>query len=76
MSTAERAFVSRSTYTKLEKGDPTVSMGACVTVLAILELVEAPVAVFERVNANKPESESRRRDDGVKLAGAITIKGD
>lgn len=73
---AERAFVSRSTYTKLEKGDPTVLMGAHVTVLAILDLVDAPVAIFERVNANKPESESRRRDDGGKLAGAITIKGD
>ena len=37
---AERASASRSTCTKIEKGDPTVSMGAYVTVLAILELVD------------------------------------
>ena len=40
VSMAERASASRSTYTKIEKGDPTVSMGAYVTVLAILELVD------------------------------------
>ncbi len=38
VSMAERAFVSRSTYSRIEKGDPTVSMGAYVTVLAILGL--------------------------------------
>ena len=36
VSMAERAFVSRSTYSKIEKGDPTVSVGAYATVLAIL----------------------------------------
>ena len=40
VSMAERAFVSRSTYAKIEKGDPTVSMGAYATVLAILGLVD------------------------------------
>ena len=41
VSMAERAFVSRSTYSKIEKGDPTVSIGAYVTVLAILGLVDS-----------------------------------
>ena len=40
VSMAERAFLSRSTYNKIEKGDPTVSIGAYVTVLAILGLVD------------------------------------
>ena len=40
VSMAERTFVSRSTYAKIEKGDPTVSIGAYVTVLAILGLVD------------------------------------
>ena len=40
VSMAARAFLSRSTYNKIEKGDPTVSMGAYVTVLAILGLVD------------------------------------
>jgi len=40
VSMAERVFVSRSTYSKIEKGDPTVSIGAYVTTLAILGLVE------------------------------------
>ena len=40
VSMAERAFVSRSTYSKIEKGDPTVSFGAYATVLAILGLAD------------------------------------
>lgn len=40
VSMAERAFVSRSTYNKIEKGDPTVSFGAYATVLAILGMAD------------------------------------
>lgn len=40
VSMAERAFVSRSTYAKIEKGDPTVSFGAYATVLAILGMAD------------------------------------
>ncbi len=40
VSMAERAFISRSTLIRIEKGDPTVSMGAYLTVLAILGLAE------------------------------------
>ena len=40
VSMAERAFVSRSTYNKIEKGDPTVSFGAYATVLAILSMAD------------------------------------
>lgn len=40
VSMAERAFISRSTLAKIEKGDPTVSMGAYLSVLAILGLVK------------------------------------
>ncbi len=47
---AERAFVSRSTYAKIEKGDPTVSIGAYVTVLAILGLVESVGQLADRSN--------------------------
>ena len=40
VSMAERAFISRGTLYKVEKGDPSVSMGIYATVLAILGLVE------------------------------------
>lgn len=38
VSMAERAFISRATLHKLERGDPSVSIGAYATVLAILGL--------------------------------------
>ena len=41
VSMAERAFISRATLHKLERGDPSVSMGAYATVLAILGLVSS-----------------------------------
>lgn len=50
VSMAERAFVSRSTYAKIENGDPTVSIGAYVTVLAILGLVESVGQLADRSN--------------------------
>lgn len=40
VSMAERAFISRGTLYKVEKGDPSVSMGIYVTVLSILGLIE------------------------------------
>ncbi len=50
VSMAERAFLSRSTYGKIEKGDPTVSVGAYVTVLAILGLVGGVEQLADRGN--------------------------
>ena len=41
VSMAERAFISRGTLYKVEKGDPSVSMGVYATVLSILGLVES-----------------------------------
>lgn len=40
VSMAERAFISRGTLYKVEKGDPSVSMGIYATVLSILGLIE------------------------------------
>ncbi len=40
VSMAERAFISRGTLYKVEKGDPTVSIGIYATVLSILGLAE------------------------------------
>ncbi len=48
VSMAERAFISRSTLAKIEKGDPTVSIGAYLTVLAILGLVEGVGELADR----------------------------
>ena len=48
VSMAERAFVSRSTYTKVEKGDPTVSIGAYASVLAILGMADGIGQLAER----------------------------
>ena len=45
---AERAFISRNTLYKLERGDPTVSMGIYATVLSILNLVENLSEVADR----------------------------
>lgn len=48
VSMAERAFISRNTLYKLERGDPTVSIGIYATVLAILNLVDKLGNVAER----------------------------
>jgi len=37
---AERAFLSRTTLTKIERGDPGVSVGAYATVLFVLGMVD------------------------------------
>ncbi|MEX0740772.1 MAG: helix-turn-helix transcriptional regulator [Pseudohongiella sp.] len=48
VSMAERAFISRGTLYKVEKGDPSVSMGIYVTVLAMLGLVDGLGNVADR----------------------------
>ena len=48
VSMAERAFISRGTLYKVEKGDPSVSMGIYATVLSILGLVEGLGNVADR----------------------------
>ncbi len=48
VSMAERAFISRSTLAKIEKGNPTVSIGAYLTVLAILGLIEGVGDIADR----------------------------
>ncbi len=48
VSMAERAFISRGTLYKVEKGDPTVAMGIYATVLSILGLVERLGQVADR----------------------------
>lgn len=48
VSMAERAFISRGTLYKVEKGDPSVSMGIYATVLAILGLVGGLEDVADR----------------------------
>jgi transcriptional regulator with XRE-family HTH domain len=48
VSMAERAFISRGTLYKVEKGSPTVSLGVYATVLAILGLVEGLGQVADR----------------------------
>lgn len=50
VSMAERAFISRATLYKVEKGDPTVSMGIYATVLAILGLAKGLGQVADRIN--------------------------
>lgn len=50
VSMAERAFLSRSTLARIEKGDPSVSMGAYLSVLAILGLVKRLGQVADRTN--------------------------
>lgn len=48
VSMAERAFISRGTLYKLEKGDPSVSMGVYATVLSLLGLIEGLGTVADR----------------------------
>jgi len=48
VSMAERAFISRGTLYKVERGDPSVSMGIYATVLAILGLVEGLGNIADR----------------------------
>ncbi|MCY4047114.1 MAG: helix-turn-helix transcriptional regulator [Candidatus Dadabacteria bacterium] len=48
VSMAERAFISRGTLYKVERGDPSVSMGIYATVLAILGLADGLGMVADR----------------------------
>lgn len=48
VSMAERAFISRGTLYKIERGDPTVSMGIYATVLGLLGLVDRLGDVADR----------------------------
>jgi transcriptional regulator with XRE-family HTH domain len=48
ISMAERAFISRGTLYKVEKGDPSVSIGVYATVLSILGLANGLGAVADR----------------------------
>ncbi|MCY4260946.1 MAG: helix-turn-helix transcriptional regulator [Rhodobacteraceae bacterium] len=48
VSMAERAFISRGTLYKVERGDPSVSIGIYVTVLAILGLADRLSRVADR----------------------------
>jgi transcriptional regulator with XRE-family HTH domain len=50
VSMAERAFISRGTLYKVERGDPSVSIGIYATVLAILGLVETLGTLADRRN--------------------------
>ena len=55
VSMAERAFISRGTLYRLERGDPSVSIGIYATVLAILGL------------AHRLAQAADRRDDSLGL---------
>ena len=48
VSMAERAFISRGTLYKVEKGDPSVSMGIYATVLSLLGLIEGLGDIADR----------------------------
>ena len=50
VSMSERAFISRATLHKVERGNPTVSMGIYASVLAILGLSEGLGQVADRLN--------------------------
>ena len=48
VSMAERAFISRGTLYKVERGDPSVSIGIYATVLAILGLADRLAEAADR----------------------------
>jgi len=48
VSMSERAFISRGTLYKVEKGDPSVSMGIYATVLGLLGLADGLAKVADR----------------------------
>ena len=48
VSMAERAFISRATLYKVERGDPSVSIGIYATVLAILGLADGLGRIADR----------------------------
>ena len=50
VSMAERAFISRGTLHKVERGDPSVSSGIYATVLAILGLADRLAQAADRRN--------------------------
>ncbi len=50
VSMAERAFISRGTLYKVERGSPSVSMGIYATVLAILGLADRLAQAADRRN--------------------------
>lgn len=44
---AERAFISRTTLTKIEKGDPSVALGIYATILFVLGLTSNLANLFD-----------------------------
>ena len=48
VSMAERAFISRGTLYKVERGDPSVSIGIYATVLALLGLADRIAQAADR----------------------------
>ncbi len=50
VSMAERAFISRGTLYKLERGNPTVSIGIYATVLGLLGLADRLGDIADRSN--------------------------
>ena len=52
VSMAQRAFISRQTLYKLERGDPSVSMGIYAAVLAILGLEDGLGDIADRREDN------------------------
>jgi len=62
---AERAFISRNTLTRVEKGDPSVSMGIYATVLFVLGMTrrigELADAASDRLGLTLEEEKLPRR---------------
>lgn len=75
---AERAGVSRPTVNKVEQGDPTVTMGTYLRVLAVLGLENdlAPVAADDVVGRRLQDAalETPRRAPKTKKATASPVK--
>jgi len=69
VSMAERAFISRNTLYKVERGEPTVSIGIYATVLSLLGLVDRLGDV-----ADRSTDELGLDMDEIRLAKNITAR--
>ena len=72
---AERAFISRSTLVRVEKGDPGVSMGIYASVLFVLGMADRLVDLADVAHDPVGLSLERRTIAAAYPRGAVDIVG-
>jgi transcriptional regulator with XRE-family HTH domain len=74
---AERAFITRATLLKVERGDPGVSLGICATVLFVLGLTPRVADLADaRADGAGLQLEEERLPKRIRQPGKLRGRGD